>query len=85
MEALDFDVGFTLNIRHSFDSSARQFRASKRLMHRSKIGWFRNWLSGVQLVEQRLGLFQIERVEAFKEPAVDRGDEIARCLHLLFG
>jgi hypothetical protein len=25
MTALAFDVGFTLNIRHSFDSSARQF------------------------------------------------------------
>jgi hypothetical protein len=25
--ALAFDVGFTLNIRHSFDSSARQFQA----------------------------------------------------------
>jgi hypothetical protein len=28
--ALAFDVGFTLNIRHSFDSSARQFQANKR-------------------------------------------------------
>jgi hypothetical protein len=27
MAALAFDVGFTLNIRHSFDSSARRFRA----------------------------------------------------------
>ena len=26
MAALAFDIGFTLNIRHSFDSSARQFR-----------------------------------------------------------
>ena len=25
---------------------------------------FRNWLSGVQLIEQRLSFFQIERVEA---------------------
>jgi transposase len=30
--------------------------------------------SGRQLVEQRLRLFQIERVEAFSEPAVDRSD-----------
>ena len=30
MTALAFDVGFTLNIRHSFDSSARQFRAMNR-------------------------------------------------------
>jgi hypothetical protein len=28
--ALAFDVGFTLNIRHSFDSSARQFRATSQ-------------------------------------------------------
>ena len=37
-------------------------------------GWFRNWLSGVQLVEQRLGLFQIERVEAFNEPAGEEAE-----------
>ena len=34
-------------------------------------------LSGVQFVEQRLGLFQIERVEAFGEPAIDRSEKIA--------
>jgi hypothetical protein len=34
-------------------------------------GLFRNWLSGVQLIEQRLRLLQIERVEAFGEPAID--------------
>jgi hypothetical protein len=28
---------------------------------------FRNWLSGVQLIEQRLGLLQIERVESLGE------------------
>jgi hypothetical protein len=33
--------------------------------------FWRRW-SGVQLVEQGLGLFQIERVEAFGEPIVDR-------------
>ena len=32
----------------------------------------RNSVSGAQLVEERLGLLQIERVEAFGEPAVDR-------------
>jgi hypothetical protein len=26
-------------------------------------------LSGVQLIEQRLGLLQVERIEAFGEPA----------------
>jgi hypothetical protein len=30
----------------------------------------------VQLAEQGLGLFQIERVEAFGEPTVDRSEEI---------
>jgi len=33
--------------------------------------------SGVQLVQQGLGLFQIERVEAFGEPAVDRSEKLA--------
>ena len=35
-----------------------------------------------QLVEQRLSLFQIERVEAFGEPAVDRSEQIAGLLPL---
>src|SRR5579864_6195878 len=35
-----------------------------------------NSLSVVQLVEQRLGLLEIARVEAFSEPAVDRREEI---------
>ena len=38
---------------------------------------FRNLLSGVQLVEQSLGLLQVERVKAFGEPAVDWSDKIA--------
>jgi hypothetical protein len=32
---------------------------------------FRNRLSGVQLVEQRLGLLQVQRIEALDEPVVD--------------
>ena len=43
---------------------------------------FRNSLSGVQLVEQRLRLLQIERVEAFGEPAIDRGEKIAGLIPL---
>src|SRR5215831_3438829 len=35
-----------------------------------------------QFVEQRLSIFQIERVEAFSEPAVDRSKQFARLLHL---
>jgi hypothetical protein len=42
----------------------------------------RYWLSGVQLVEQGLGLFQIERVEAFGEPAIDRSEKIAGVIPL---
>jgi hypothetical protein len=38
---------------------------------------FRNSLSGVQLVEQGLGLLQIKRIESFAEPAVDRNEKIA--------
>ena len=35
-----------------------------------------NSLSVVRFVEQRLGLLQIERVEAFSEPAVDRSEYV---------
>ena len=34
-------------------------------------------VSRLQLFEQRLGLFQIERIEAFGEPAVDWSEKIA--------
>jgi hypothetical protein len=34
-----------------------------------------------QLLQQRLGVLQIERVEAFGEPAVDRSEQLARLLH----
>jgi hypothetical protein len=34
-------------------------------------GRFETWLSGVQLIQQGLGLLQIERVKAFGEPAID--------------
>ena len=35
-----------------------------------------------QLVEQRLRLLQIARVEAFREPAINRSQQFARLLHL---
>jgi hypothetical protein len=35
-----------------------------------------------QLVEQRLGVLQIERVEAFGEPAIDRSEQFANLLRL---
>jgi hypothetical protein len=41
----------------------------------------RRYSSG-QLVEQHLRLFQIERVEAFGEPAVDRSEKLAGLLLL---
>ena len=43
---------------------------------------FRNWLSDVQLIEQRLRLFQIERVETLRKPAVNRSEQFARLLWL---
>ena len=39
-------------------------------------------LSCGQLVEQSLSLLQIERVEAFGKPAVDRGEKIASLIPL---
>jgi hypothetical protein len=34
-------------------------------------------LSGAQFIEQRLRLLQIERIEAFGEPALDRSEKLA--------
>jgi integrase len=34
-------------------------------------------VKSVQLLEQRLGLLQIERLEAFGEPAIDRSEQSA--------
>jgi hypothetical protein len=39
-----------------------------------------NSLSVVQLVERGLSLFQVARVEAFAEPAVDRREKLAGLL-----
>jgi hypothetical protein len=35
------------------------------------------WPLSSQCVEQCLGLLQIERIEPFSEPAIDRGEKIA--------
>src|SRR6478752_2043372 len=40
-------------------------------------------LSCRKLVEQRLGLLQIKRIEAFGEPVVDRGEQIASLFPLV--
>jgi hypothetical protein len=48
----------------------------------AKSGWFRTAWSAVQLIEQGLGLLQVERVEAFSEPAVDRSEKLAGLLEL---
>ena len=45
-------------------------------------GRFEIGLSGVQLAEQDLRLLQIERVEAFSEPAVDRSEKFAGLISL---
>jgi hypothetical protein len=57
---------------------SRRSENRERLLKRP----FRNWLSGVQLIEQRLCLLQIARVEAFSEPAVNRSKQFASFLHL---
>ena len=49
------------------------------LMRCNKFG-HQNSLSVVQLVEQGLCLFQVARVEAFAEPAVDRREKLAGLL-----
>ena len=42
----------------------------------------RNWLSGMQFIEQDLDLFQIVCIEALDEPAVDRSEKLAGLLLL---
>jgi hypothetical protein len=36
-----------------------------------------------QLVEERLGFLQVQRIEAFSEPAVNRRQQFARLQHLV--
>jgi hypothetical protein len=43
---------------------------------------FRNWLSGVQLTKESLGLLQVERVETLGKPAVDRSENVAGLIPL---
>src|SRR5262249_13346702 len=40
---------------------------------------------GGQLLQQRLRVLQIARIEPFSEPAVDRSKQFARLLHLALG
>ena len=42
----------------------------------------RSAISAGKFVEQRISLFQIERIEALREPAIDRGEKIAGLLPL---
>ena len=51
-----------------------RFRARNGLVRCNKFWAFGVLLSRVQLVEQRLRPLQIERVEAFGEPPVDRSE-----------
>ena len=62
---------FSTEIGHERTHALQQIRGGWELL-----------LSGVQLVEQRLRLLQIERVEAFSEPAVDRSEKIAGLIRL---
>ena len=51
-------------------------------MRCNKIGAVSNLLVRMQLIEQRLGLLQITRVEAFSEPAVNRSKQFTSLLRL---
>jgi hypothetical protein len=64
---------------HYSIQSACLKRARDGLMRCNKFG-HQNSLSVVQLVEQGLSLFQVARVEAFAEPAVDRREKLAGLL-----
>jgi hypothetical protein len=48
----------------------------------TKSGQYRDCGSGIQLIEQRLRFLQIEGVEAFGKPTVDRSEKIARLFPL---
>jgi hypothetical protein len=62
-------VGRPPTVFRSFGRVARDLRAP-----------FRNSLSGVELIKQRLGVLQVARVETLGEPAVIRSEEIAGLL-----
>ena len=71
------------NNRHRSIGSAGPFGAMNRLMRCNKNGTVsENRLSGVQLMEQRFCLLQIERVEALCEPLIDLGDCASRFVPL---
>src|ERR1700720_1474359 len=69
--------------RHPGVGPAGPFGATNGLMRCNKNGAVsENRLSGVQLLEQRFGLLQIERVEALCEPLIDLGDRASRFVPL---
>ena len=70
-------VGISPMSRHFVAAQYLSRWAIFGLMRCNKVGGHRNSFSGIQLVEQRLGLLQVERVEAFGEPAIDRSEKIA--------
>jgi hypothetical protein len=66
------DVGFGADNGRKSDVDPCPKIATNGLMRCSKIGAVsENRLSGMQLLQQRLGLLQTERVEALGEPAIN--------------
>ena len=59
-----------------------QYRRSKAPPADGRVGGNLQFPLGLhcsrQLVEQRLSLFQVDGVEAFGEPAIDRREQVAR-------
>jgi len=56
-------------------------KGNRHTVHKLAVGHAENYRLeplGAQLVEQRLGLFQVGSVEALGEPAVDVGEHRAR-------
>jgi hypothetical protein len=62
--------------------AAQRIRCKTSRPRDSRLHTGRTSLSGTQLIEQRLCLFQIGSVEAFGEPVVDVGEHGARLVAL---
>src|SRR6202795_2679339 len=77
----EWHVAFVPRTDSCIATNSRKFIGANLIASATGRRWF-EMLSGVQLIEQRAGLLQIERVETLGEPAVDRRQQFARLLHL---
>ena len=87
-----YPIGGKAGISLFMGPSAEPISSGKAVRHRrwsiaSVIGHAAVFGGGIrtlhrQLLQQRLRLFQVARVEALREPAVNRSQQFARLLHL---